>query len=104
MVTPDVSLVPLSARLRALVVRLAGPATLTCAFVAGGKLNGVGIPSVLYCQACGRASVWHDVAEAVALAARCEAAERLPFGPDDGGLTPAAAGFTRPDNQGEGTR
>jgi hypothetical protein len=58
----------LAERLRAMVVRQAGPATLTCSFVPGGQLHGVGIPSALYCQACGQAGAWHDVAAAAAIA------------------------------------
>lgn len=75
-VTPEP---PLSARLRAHVLRHAGKATLTCEFVPGGKLHGVGIPSVLYCQTCHQARMWHDVAAGAVIAALMEASERLPF-------------------------
>lgn len=74
---------PLSDRLRALVLRHATGATLTCTFVPGGQLHGVGIPSVLWCLTCAQAGMWHDVAAAAALAARVEASERLPFLPGD---------------------
>lgn len=70
---------PLSARLRALVVQHAGKAPLTCAFEGGGKHNGVGIASPLWCLTCGQARMWHDIGEGAALAASVEDSERLPF-------------------------
>lgn len=70
---------PLSVRLAAYVVTHAGTGPLTCTFVPGGKLHGVGIPSVLWCAACLQAAMWHDIGAAAALAARVEASERLPF-------------------------
>jgi hypothetical protein len=73
----------LSMRLRAMVVQHAGRAPLTCTFQAGGKLHGVGIASSLYCRTCHQARMWHDVAEAVALASSVEASERLPFDEPD---------------------
>lgn len=69
----------LSVRLRALVVTHAGARPLTCTFAPGGKLHGVGIPSVLWCLTCGQAAMWHDVGAASAVVARAEASERLPF-------------------------
>ena len=78
---PAPRLEPLSERLRALVVQHAGVATLTCTFAPGGKLHGVGIPSVLWCLTCHQARMWHDVADGAALAAGTEASERLPFLP-----------------------
>lgn len=57
---------PLGDRLRALVLTYADATTLTCRFVPGGKLHGVGIASELYCARCGQARQWHDVAEAAA--------------------------------------
>jgi hypothetical protein len=74
---------PLSERLRALVLQHASVATLTCPFTPGGKLHGIGIPSVLWCLTCQQAGMWHDVAAAAVLAARVEAFERLPFQHDD---------------------
>lgn len=71
---------PLSVRLTAVVVRMAGRPTLTCEFAPGGKKRGVGIASELYCKTCGQEITWHEVAQAAQLAARLEAAERLPFG------------------------
>lgn len=61
--TPVVGLVD---RLREDVLQFAGRATLTCTFVPGGKLDGAGIRSHLYCADCGQARVWHDVADAAA--------------------------------------
>jgi len=78
-VNPAPPVKPLSERLRALVVQHAGVATLTCTFEPGGKHNGVGIASVLWCLTCRQARMWHDVAEGAALAAGTEASERLPF-------------------------
>lgn len=66
-------------RLRADVVNHAGVATLSCVFEPGGKLHGVGIASDLYCRRCGQSRIWHDVAEAAAIVAACEAAAKLPF-------------------------
>lgn len=63
---------PLSERLRSTVLTHCGVRTLSCPFEPGGKLNGVGIPSELYCCTCGQARVWHDVAEAAAIVAGVE--------------------------------
>lgn len=79
----DPRLVPLSARLRAIVLAQCGVGTLTCVFEPGGKLHGVGIPSPLWCGRCGHAVTWHTVAEAAAVAAQLESSERLPFGCED---------------------
>lgn len=54
-------------RLRDYVRHYAGEATLTCEFEPGGKLNGCGIPSALWCRHCGKQRLWHDVAAAVAI-------------------------------------
>ena len=54
-------------RLRDDIVRHCGPAPLSCTFVPGGKLHGVGISSELYCQTCHCPRLWHDVAEAAAI-------------------------------------
>jgi hypothetical protein len=63
---------PLSARLRELVVDMAGTATLTCTFAPGGRLHGVGIRAPFYCANCGQARHWHLVAEAATFAAAVE--------------------------------
>jgi hypothetical protein len=64
---------PLSARLRELVVDMAGTATLTCTFAPGGRLHGVGIRAPFYCANCGQARHWHHlVAEAATFAAAVE--------------------------------
>jgi hypothetical protein len=56
--------------LAAVRTHCADGAVLACpSFVAGGKLHGVGIPSELYCQVCGHASLWHDVVQAAAIVA-----------------------------------
>lgn len=64
-------------RLRADVLTHCGTAPLSCMFEPGGKLHGVGIASELYCKRCGHSRVWHDVAEAAAIVAACEAAAKL---------------------------
>ncbi len=56
-----------STRLRALLVNQASEATVTCAFVPGGKLGGVGIRSHLYCATCGQGRLWHEVAAGLRL-------------------------------------
>lgn len=64
---------PVSERLRALVVNQACEATLTCAFVPGGRFGGVGIRSHLYCAICSQGLIWHEVAAGLALIATAEA-------------------------------
>ena len=63
---------PIADRLRALVIEMAGEATLTCRFRPGGRLHGVGIRSHFYCEDCGQAEMWHVVAEGVAVIATAE--------------------------------
>lgn len=70
---------PLSQRLTRFVVRVTDRSVLTCEFEAGGKLNGVGIPSALWCKRCGHSREWHDVAAAIVRLKVLEQSERLPF-------------------------
>src|SRR5689334_2688217 len=57
--------VPLSQRLRRLVIGFAGEATLTCRFRPGGRVRGAGIISPNHCVECNQAKHWHVVAEAI---------------------------------------
>lgn len=63
---------PLTERLRALLVNQASEATLTCTFAPGGRFNGVGIRSHLYCANCGQGHLWHEVAAGLQLIATAE--------------------------------
>lgn len=74
-VRPPVPLRPLSERLRALVRNHCADVAICSAFLAGGKLHGVGIASDLYCVSCGHARMWHDVAEAAVIIAAGEEVE-----------------------------
>jgi hypothetical protein len=56
--------VSLAGRLAHYVVRLCGLPTLTCAFRPGGRVNGFGMPSQLYCRDCGKHEDIHDIARA----------------------------------------
>jgi hypothetical protein len=57
-----------AARLQATVLTYcAGDARIfTCTFVPGGKQNGVGVLSPIWCKTCGHPLMWHDVASALA--------------------------------------
>src|SRR4051812_27288959 len=63
---------PIGERLRKLVVTVAGEPTVMCEFRPGGRLNGVGIRSKLYCENCGQSLIWHEVAEGVRFIAEVE--------------------------------
>ncbi len=56
--------IALTVRLRQHVFN-ANPATLTCAFTPGGRLQGAGIVSHFYCVNCNQSRYLHDVAAAI---------------------------------------
>lgn len=72
------------ARLRALLVSHASEATVTCTFVPGGKLGGVGIQSHLYCANCSQGRIWHEVAAGLALIVTAEQMLGVQSDPGDG--------------------